>query len=543
MISALILLSLIITLGSFGTPQAAEGQAPAPFHMDGELLVKIGTPAAEDTLRAALLEASLQDLGPLEIDGWHKFAVPKGQELEWATRLVEAGLAEYAEPNYRVYIAATPDDPLWNLQWNMLQINAPAGWDITTGDQEVIIAILDTGIDLTHPDLGPKLVSGKNYINISAPPNDDHGHGSHVAGIAAAVTNNGIGVAGVNWQARLMPVKVLNAAGSGSMDDLAQGVRHAADNGARIINMSLAGWTHSQILHDALRYAALQKGCILVAAAGNCAQGGGNCPQGQINPVAYPASYDEVISVGAVTSLDVWATYSGHKDYLDISAPGGSDTNKIISTSINSGFNLLHGTSMATPHVAGLAGLIWAVNPSLNREQVWGLIRDTAAKVGADPYVAGRNDKYGYGRIDVGAALQKAGAPRLAAAPASITMLAGDNWRSPTASVRVSNNGVYSPLTWVASFTSGESWFAFTSPSSGTLGPGQSTHVRFRARGESLGEGTYYANLRIASGTPMVEGSPRDVSLILHYIPDLRIIVAPVVLSGASGAKSAGGEE
>ncbi|ASS77112.1 hypothetical protein CIG75_04335 [Tumebacillus algifaecis] len=238
----------------------------------------------------------------------------------------------------------TPNDPSYGSQYHLTRIQANSAWDFYTGSTAVKIAIVDTGVDLTHPDLSSKIVAGYNFVSGTTNANDDHGHGTHCAGIAAANTNNSTNGAGVDWNARIMPVKVLNAAGSGYTSDISAGVRWAADNGAKVISMSLGGGSYSASFQADIDYA-WGKGAVIVAAAGN----NGN------TAVQYPANYNNVVSVAATTSTDGKASFSTYGTWVDIAAPG----NAILSTARGGGMTTMSGTSMATPVVAGVAGLVW----------------------------------------------------------------------------------------------------------------------------------------------------------------------------------------
>ncbi|MBI4497294.1 MAG: S8 family serine peptidase [Chloroflexi bacterium] len=344
----------------------------------------------------------------------HLLTVPIGSEEATAAALRQLPLVASAEPDYVRRLSVLPNDPMIGAQWALSKINAPAAWDITTGSSEVIIAILDSGVDLGHPDLKDKLVDGHNFVQNTGLPADDNGHGTHVAGIAAAAANNQAGIAGVSWGARIMPLKVTDRFGATSDSVLASAIRHAADRGARIINMSLGGPENSAVLREAIEYAA-GRGALLVAAAGNCYSGGEGCG-GQRNPVMYPAAYDQVVAVGATTSTDQRASYSGTGDYLDLMAPGGDpksagDTDGrswILSTYLrgisSNGYYALAGTSQAAPHVAGLGALVWSVAPRLTAVQVQGILERTAVDLG----VPGKDPLFGAGRIDALAAVRAA---------------------------------------------------------------------------------------------------------------------------------------
>ncbi|MSP12121.1 MAG: hypothetical protein EXR62_04085 [Chloroflexi bacterium] len=305
-----------------------------------------------------------------------------------------------------------PNDPFFaSYQWNLRAINAPSAWAISTGSSANVVAILDTGMDMTHPDLAGRTVDSYDFVNNDENPADDNGHGTHIAGVVGAITNNGTGVAGLDWATRLMPVKVLDDKNSGSVSKVAAAITWAVDHGARVINLSLGTLASSQTLEQAVEYA-WNHGAIVVAAAGNSYQNG--------NPIIYPAAYQHVVAVGATGVNDEITPYSEQRDYLDVVAPGGvalsstdaDDSHWITSTYFRLadvffptlGYNRLSGTSQATPHVAALASLIWAVNPDLTNAQVVRVIQVAAHDLGA----TGWDTTFGYGRIDVEAALRLA---------------------------------------------------------------------------------------------------------------------------------------
>ena len=311
----------------------------------------------------------------------------------------------YVEPNYLAFAFATPNDPSFSQQYGPQRIQANLAWDIWQPQRTVYIAIIDTGIDSNHPDLTNKMrrhsngmVYGWNTLNNTTNALDDNGHGTHCAGIAAAEINNGVGIAGVAaWNpnvansrayVQLMPVKVLSASGSGSYDSVARGITWAADNGAHILSLSLGGAGGSQQLQDAVNYA-WTRGCLVVAAAGN---GGSSSPQ-------YPAYYTNCIAVAATDSSDRLASFSQYGSWVDIAAPGVG----ILSTIPNSRYASYDGTSMACPHVAGAAAVLWSHNPSLTNAQL-----RAALETNVDPYqpLSGRTLAPNAGRVNVYRALQ-----------------------------------------------------------------------------------------------------------------------------------------
>jgi subtilisin family serine protease/C1A family cysteine protease len=289
--------------------------------------------------------------------------------------------------------ARYPDDPYYSSQWALEKVNAPTAWGISTG-RSVHIAVLDTGTDLDHPDLADKARTDIDwdFANDDADADDDHGHGTHVSGIAAAATDNGLGVAGLGWEGMILPLKVLGANGYGSDTDLAAAIRYAADNGAGVINMSLGAPSDGGCpwyLQDAVDYA-YAKGVVLVAAAGNHE---GSTPNAEM----CPANCEHVLGVAATERDDSVAAYSNYGTHVSVAAPGSS----IFSTLMDSRYGNGSGTSMATPHVAGLAALLRARYPAYTPDQIASAILDNAEDLGA----AGWNPYAGCGRIDAFQAL------------------------------------------------------------------------------------------------------------------------------------------
>ncbi|AIE58719.1 S8 family peptidase [Bacillus methanolicus] len=297
----------------------------------------------------------------------------------------------FAEPNY-IYLQnqiSFPNDLLYReqYQWNLPVIQTEAGWDITKGDEKIIIAVVDTGVDLNHPDLRKRLTKGYNVLENNDYPDDDNGHGTHVAGIIASETNNREGIAGITWYNKIMPIKAMGAEGYGSTFDIAKGIIWAADHGAKVINLSLGNYHPSSLMKEAVKYA-FEKNAVIISAAGN----------DNSNHPSFPAAYPEVLGVSAVSYSGQRAPFSNYGDYIDVSAPGV----QIPSTYFNKQYAALSGTSMASPHVAGLAGLILSANPNLTNKDVMNIIKSTAYDLGAP----GKDNDFGSGLIDVQKALQ-----------------------------------------------------------------------------------------------------------------------------------------
>ncbi|UFJ43096.1 S8 family peptidase [Brevibacillus humidisoli] len=301
----------------------------------------------------------------------------------------------YAEPNYILLPNRVPNDTLYRrYQWNLPIIGMEEGWEISQGSSQVVVAVIDTGVDLRHPEFRGKLVDGYNVIADNNQPQDDNGHGTHVAGIISARTNNGNGIAGMSWNSKIMPVKAIGANGSGTAFDIAQGIQWATDHGADVINLSVGNYTPSAALRDACRYA-YEHNVVLVAATGNDAT----------SQPGYPAAYPEVLGVSAIDHRTQLARFSNYGDYVDVVAPGVD----IASTYIYNDYAALSGTSMACPHAAALAALVRSVQPAMKSADVMKLIRDSSVDLGSP----GRDNWYGYGMINSGEALRRIGEPQV----------------------------------------------------------------------------------------------------------------------------------
>ncbi|WP_079525253.1 S8 family peptidase [Halobacillus hunanensis] len=285
---------------------------------------------------------------------------------------------EYAEPNYNFSATWTPNDYYYSsVQYGPQNTYTPSAWDYARGSSSQEIAVIDSGVDYTHPDLDGKTIRGYDFVDNDNYPMDENGHGTHVAGTAAAETNNSIGVAGMAPNTSILAVRALNASGSGSLADIADAIRYSADAGAEVINLSLGCNCDTQTLENAVNYA-WNSGSVVVAAAGNSG----------VSTTFEPASYANVIAVGAVDSSDNIASFSNYGTWVDVTAPGV----QIASTVPNNGYAYKSGTSMASPHVAGLAGLL--AGQGRNNVQIRAAIENTA-----DP-ISGTGYYFEHGRIN-----------------------------------------------------------------------------------------------------------------------------------------------
>lgn len=424
-----LVLILSLALIAFGLPAAGAGPESdgAPRYVPGELVVKFTTGTAAADLAALLHQHQASIKGQLPAVGAKVLRVPAGLETVIAERLIASGRVLYVEPNYLAQATYIPNDPYysgyyqtshsgWQNQWALSKVSAPVAWDTTKNlNTDLLLAIIDTGVDYTHPDLSGKMarnsagqIIGYNFVANNNDPKDDNGHGTHVAGIAAAATDNGLGIAGISFNSvKVMPVKVLDAAGSGTYTAIVNGIVWAADNGARVISMSLGGSSYSQALQDACNYA-WNKGVAIVAAAGN---------DGRLT-ISYPGGNNHVLAVGASDANDAMASFSNWGIDVGFAAPGVNilstmptyDVTLTTSSGYYKNYDALSGTSMATPYVGGLAAMLLAQNPAQSNVWVLQQIQKTADNVNGTAN-GGWEIHYGYGRINAANAVNNVPRP------------------------------------------------------------------------------------------------------------------------------------
>jgi hypothetical protein len=464
--------------------------------------------------------------------------------------LLARGDVKFAQLNYIITTAVIPNDPSFYLQWGLYKIDAPGAWDIHTGDSNIVVAVVDTGVDLDHPDLQAGLwlnndeipangvdddgngyiddVNGWDFCNTPsggstctlAPdnnPDDENSHGSHVAGIAAASGNNNKGIAGLSWAATIMPVKALDRFGSGTINSVANGINYAVANGARVINLSLgAGGTSYPCagfgaIRDAMQDA-LARDILVVVASGN---------QGATK-VACPAALDEAFAVGATTSIDFRWSGSNRGERLDIAAPGQG----IYSTIQSGGYGYKTGTSMATPHVAGLVALLQSFSPGLvHDEDIRSVIEVTAADLG----LPGHDDEYGHGRINARRALESL--VSLQTSPARIDFLIDESSGSmpdPDYIQVISNDSNY--VTWTAVISPSVSWLSLSPPTSGVVSTASSPIELTLVSTRPLAYGTHNTTV-IVTGTNLagLELGARRTKVFLNYVAEIKSIYLPLI--------------
>ncbi|HEY1013194.1 MAG TPA: S8 family serine peptidase [Herpetosiphonaceae bacterium] len=398
----LLLALLAVPSSSFATPPATK-QAPAPSQkpqadldapaVPGQFLVKFKPQTSKANRQQSLQQAGgklVKRLEQLDIEVAEFAAVKQNPSAKARAGVLAALKAnpeiEFAEPNYIASVTWTPNDPGYGQQWGWNKIQAPQAWDVTQGSSSVVVAIVDTGIQANHADLDSKIVAGYDYVDNDSTPQDGNGHGTHVGGTVAAETNNSTGVAGTCPNCKLMPVRVLGNDGSGSYEGIASGITYAADNGAKVINLSLGGTSGSSTLQNAVNYA-WNKGVFLACAAGNS----------NTSSASYPAYYGNCFAIASTTSSDARSSFSNYGSWVEVAGPGSD----IYSTWNNGGYNTISGTSMATPHVAGLAGLL--ASQGLSNSQIRDRICDTADDI------SGTGSSWTCGRINAYRAVNNGG--------------------------------------------------------------------------------------------------------------------------------------
>ena len=348
----------------------------------------------------------------------YKFELEPGADMAATIRQLEANpTVLFAEPDYLAHLITVPDDPLYNEQWGLAKINAPAAWDVTTGNSNVIIAVIDSGLDTTHPDLTGQLwtnpgeiagngldddnngyvddIHGWNMVDNNADLSDNTGHGTEVAGVIGAVSNNGLGIAGVCWNCRLMTLKVTQSGGIANYSDIIEAIQYATLKGADVINLSLGGASDSVSLRLAVDMAA--ETTVVVGGAGN----------DDDSALFYPAAYESVLAVAGTSVSDVKVGSSNYGSWVDVAAPG-----EMITTTFDGGsYGMTSGTSMAAPFASGLAGLLRSAHPDWSANSTRAqLIQTTTAVDNLNP---GYEGLLGSGRIDAAQALTISSQPDL----------------------------------------------------------------------------------------------------------------------------------
>ena len=514
------------------------GGAPAAPVIEGELLVGVRPSSARFDQVSMIVNALGRVAGEQPTIHAFRVRLNRSVSMQYALdRIRRHADVTYVEPNHIVQAAAAPNDPSWGSQYGPKKMQVDQAWDYYEPQAQTVVAVLDTGVDYNHPDLSSVLyrdasgaVIGYNAINGTTSAADDHGHGTHCAGTIAARINNGVGVAGVaGWNplmagadnyVKIMPVKVLDSTGNGSDSSVANGIIWAADRGAKVISLSLGGAGSSTTTYNAVNYA-WNKGCIVIAAAGNSG----------VSTQFFPAAYTNVISVGATDGSDTLASFSNYGSWVKVAAPGVG----ILSTYVGGGYASMNGTSMATPHVAGLAALLRSQSPGLTNSQLSSII---TGNVDAYYPYSGRTLNASAGRVNAYRALLAARGttvpnPTAPAAPTNLQAAAGNGqvaltWAASTGATSYSVK---------RSTTSGSGYAAVTSSLAGTS---------FTDTGLTNGTTYYYVvsaanSVGSSADSSQVVANPASTGSTLAAPTNLKATVGSYVYltwSGVSGANT-----
>jgi thermitase len=403
----------------------AQPSNQTPEHVPGRLLVQhLGNPGSTLAARVfaqqgATIRTRLDKLSVTVLE------VPEASADAVMRSLRGNPLFRSVEYDYYAHPSAIPNDPSFGSEWHLQKIQAPAAWDVTTGSPGAI-AVIDSGVDATHPDLAGRLLSGWNFVAGNSNTQDVLGHGTAVAGTLAAATNNGLGVAGVTWQNPVLPLVAVDSNGYAAYSDIAAAIQYAADQGVRVISLSIGGSSPSDVLQSAVDYA-WNKGAIVVASAMN---------NSSATP-AYPAACNHAIAVSATDENDNLASFSDFGSWITLSAPG----NNILTTTLGGGYGYWWGTSFSAPIVSGVAALALGANPSLSAPALVNLLEQNADDLGAP----GFDSSFGWGRVN---AFRTVSAARLGSAQsvaptgftpilvhsggAAYTDSSGHNWAADT---------------------------------------------------------------------------------------------------------------
>jgi len=526
-------------------PGDREAYRTAPF-AEGELLVGFhgeeGMRSATEVL-ATLAASAVERLDLRGLDGatgdagvqGYLLAVPPGQEWAVVEQLLQEPSVAFVTPNWLVFAATPPrveseeaaadaaiakpeqpfliNDPKYEeAQWYLQRINASRAWSLAYAEdgfaaalETVQVAIVDSGIDVNHPEFRGRLLSGYNYLSPGSQPVDDYGHGTHVAGLIGAVANNASGIAGVAPKVKVDVRKVLNSSGQGTISNVSKAIRDATDNGAAIINLSLEVCTSDPVMKSSIQYAH-SKGVLIIAAAGN-----NRCPKANPGdvaaPVSYPAAYDEVIAVAATGYNDKRTSYSNIGAALDLAAPGGESSLSMLSTwpggvkcrdnttvLPQSDYCTAEGTSMAAAVVSGAAALIKSVQPGYTAERIRDLLRETAVPLSESATLIGS------GRLDIHAALRTALNGKLQLATTTFVNRVAFGAAPYKVVLRLDNPSLQ-PLTWRATLLNSQEWVRINGTTSTVLTDtvvyGDPAYLPLTVTPTQLITGSYAATVRV----------------------------------------------
>lgn len=387
----------------------------------GELLVQAKAGVSREKMHEILRPHDAATVGEIESIRVRRIKAPADALEKVKAALEKNPHISFVENNFLAVGGLEPNDYQYPSQWHLPKISGPAAWDMCTGFSTEPIAVIDSGVDPAHPDLAGKLLPGYNFLAGNTDTQDVYGHGTKVAGTAAAMSDNFEGVAGVAWGNPIMPLLVLGSDGYATYYDIARAITYAADQGVRVINISLGGPNSSSTVQNAVDYA-WNRGAMVFACAHNYST---SAPY-------YPAACTHAVAVSATTASDTLASFSNYGDWIDLAAPGVS----ILTTTRGGGYGACNGTSFSSPIAAGLAALILSANPSLTNAQVLEIMTKNADDLGQP----GFDQYYGYGRVNAYTSLQAAmaAAPQPDVTAPSVALTAPENGSTVNGIVTVS---------------------------------------------------------------------------------------------------------
>lgn len=520
-ISLFLILFLTVVTSAQTVPQIPPTEET--LFVPGELIVKFKSGDTNIAVQRSLRSIGLKPLSVSTFGQWIRAQVTPGYEHEMIDNLMARGDVEFAIPNYYLYATEVPNDTNFDRQWNMTAddkggIDAVGAWDYQTGDDKVIIAFLDGGVDGRHPEFAGKIIDSVDYVNNNLPPEQDKGvnHATHVAGIATAIGDNGQGVAGVSWGAKIISVKILNEKNLTTADKVVNGIDYAINAGANIINMSFsyAVRPDGSCGADAIIRPAIEKaydnGILLIVAAGNRGRDKVDCP----------ARYNEVMAVGMVKQDGTLQEKSNYGPKLDLVAPGYQIYSTAVASNGNARYRTTSGTSQSVPHVSGLAALLWSMAPTLTRAEVREIIEQTADDFGD----SGRDNQFGWGRINARKAIESL---TFKVEPAQPTVLLDkQSGSNPTSSqLTIQPTGTQS-VSWSATISPPVPWLNITSATSGTMSATAPATVTFTTTPPKT-YGTYTTTLTIKSGSKAV----RRTEIRMRYIEETKKAYLPLLLN------------
>ena len=483
-LASVLTLSTIVAVAAPPPPPPPAGGAGKPRPATVLYAVKPNAPAPAQAALAAVLKKydvkGVRKLVKGRVEQARAHAAKRPTEDALCQELLATGAVAFAEPDRLLPpIGTVPNDPVYANQWHHPKIGSPAAWDVTTGSELVTVAVLDTGVQADHPDLAANLqLPGRNTVDNSTNTSPVHPHGTMTAGCVGAVGNNATGVAGVAWTIAILPVRVSNLAdGSAYLSDMAEGITWAADQGAKVANLSYGG-ANSATIDTAAKYLR-GRGGLLVMAAGNDG----------LNQRKYP-DFASFLAVGATDPNDVKASWSTYGTVVDVVAPGVN----ITTTTTGSGYATVNGTSFAAPITAGVAALIYALKPDFTPLTVESLIFSTCQDLGA----AGDDVVYGRGRVNAGAAVAAASAAANSLPPVA-SLAAGPTSGPAPLAVTFDGGGSSDPDGTIAAYA----W----SFGDGTSGSGATIVHTYSAAG------TYTARLVVTDDTGLTAEATQVITV------------------------------